>query len=202
MKNIEEKNWGEKEINQLSKVRFFCLEQFFHGNFFTWKIISNWITFFEIEGLVFVKLGSKITYYFWKVSAWLGKLDSTNLEVFLDKRSFFVWINVCKTFSRPSADVFWTLKTDCQNCVFICPDKLLREKNFPGTGKMLNLMNVFQNGGRGRSFFGIWWKKWTFGGKLLGELTERDSTAPDGLSEERHVLAKIIPKNKLFQHSA
>ena len=150
MKNIEEKNWGEKEINQLSKVRFFCLEQFFHGNFFTWKIISNWITFFEIEELVFVKLGSKITYYFWKVSAWLGKLDSTNLEVFLDKRSFFVWINVFKTFSRHSGDVFWNLKADCQNCVFVCPVKLLQEKFY--SRKNVQFDSFFQNrgGGQGR----------------------------------------------------
>ena len=49
------------------------------------------------------------------------------LRVFLGKRFFLGWINVLKTFSRHSADVFWSLKAYCQNCVFVCPDKLLLE---------------------------------------------------------------------------
>ena len=67
---------------RLSNLRFICLHYFFHGDFFTWRLISSWITFPEIKPFVFVKVRSKITYPFWKVSAWLSKLDSTNLERF------------------------------------------------------------------------------------------------------------------------
>ena len=45
----------QQHFNRLSKMDFICLEQFFHGDFFAWKIISNWITFFGSRGICFRK---------------------------------------------------------------------------------------------------------------------------------------------------
>ena len=161
-------------IDSLSSRLFLDTRQMF---FETWKQI--------------VKIG-KNTYYSWKVSAWLSKLDSTNLEGFLGKRYFFGWLTFFKTFSWHSADVFWTLKADCQNCVFICPDKLLLEKIY--SWKNVQFDVFFQEGGQGGLvFFRVLWKNWNFGGKLSGESSERDSTFPELLFEVRHV----FPKNFL-----
>ena len=112
---------------------------------------------------------------------------------------FIGWINVFKTSPRLSRDVFRTLKTDCQICVFICPDKLLREKIF--SWKNVQFGKVCQNGGRGgrEIFFWVLWKKRSFGRKLSGELSEGESTFPDGLFEERHVFPKTFAINKSFQ---
>ena len=149
----------------------------------------------ESEDFVFVKFRSKITYCFWKVSAWLSKLDGANLECFSGKRSFFL---VESMSSRLFLDIrqmfFWTLKADCQNCVFICPDELLLEKFY--SWKNVEVDSFFQNGGRGggggvgRGFRNFVEKRF-FGGKLSGESSERDSTIPEWLFEER----RVFPKN-------
>ena len=47
--------WQE-HFNRLSKMRFICLEEFFYGNFVTWKVLSNWITFFGNWRLCFRKI--------------------------------------------------------------------------------------------------------------------------------------------------
>ena len=108
---------------------FICLEQIFHGDFFYLESYKQLDNLFRKLSILFVKVRSKITYYFWKVSASLSKLDGANVEGFLGKRSFFL---VESMSSRLFLDIwqmfFWTLKADCQNCVFICTDKLLLEK--------------------------------------------------------------------------
>ena len=66
---------------------------------------------------------------------------------------------------------------------------------------MFSLIILFRTGG-GRGvgfFFRILWKKRIFGGKTSGELSERDSTFPEGLFEERNVFPKTFPINKSFQ---
>ena len=73
-----------------------------------------------------------------------------------------------------------------------------RKKDFPG--KKFSLITFFRmGGGVGERFFWILWKKWTFGGKLSGGWSERDSTLPEGLFEERHIYPKTFPINKSFQ---
>ena len=36
----------QQHFNRLSKFRSICLDCFFHGNFFTWKLKNSWITFY------------------------------------------------------------------------------------------------------------------------------------------------------------
>ena len=192
----------QQHFNRLSKMRFICLEQLFHGDFFYLESYKQLVNLFRKSSTFFVTFRSKITYFFWKVSAWLSKLDSKTLEGFLGIRSFFGWINVFKNFSRHSADVFWTSKADYQNFVFICPYRLLQEKRF--SWKNFQFDNIFQNGGRGgrESFFWVLWKKRNFGVKLSGGWSERDSTLPEGLFEERRVFPKNFQWIIFFKHSA
>ena len=178
-------------------MRFICLEQIFHGDFFTWKVLSNWITFFGNWAFCSWNLGTKLRTIFEKFQHYCQNWIVRNWMVFLGKRSFFGWINVFKNFSRHSADVFWTLKTNCQNCVFVCPYKFLQEKNFPG--EMFTLIVFLRKGAGGKSFCRNLWKKRSFGGKWSGLLSERDSTLPEGLFEGRHLFPKFFPIKKSFQ---
>ena len=50
----------QHNFNRLSKMRFICLEQIFHGDFFTWKVLSNWITFFGNWAFCSWNLGTKL----------------------------------------------------------------------------------------------------------------------------------------------
>ena len=109
---------------------------------------------------------------------------------------FIGWINVFKTSPRLSRDVFRTLKTDCQICVFICPDKLLQGKKFPWKNVKFDFFS--ENGGGG-GFFEFLGKKRNFGRKLSGELSERYSKFPEGLFEERDVFPKTFQIKKCFQ---
>ena len=61
---------------------------------------------------------------------------------------------------------------------------------------MFSLIVFFRPGAGGGAravgeFFRILWKKGTFGGKMSGELSERDSTFPERLFEGR----RVFPKN-------
>ena len=73
-------------VNKISTVRQICVSSvfinFFLAIFLTWNLKAVEKLFPEIELFVFVKVRSKITYYFWKVSARLSKLVSTSLEGF------------------------------------------------------------------------------------------------------------------------
>ena len=133
----------------------------------------------------------------------MSKLDSKNLEIFLGKRSFF-WLNQClvfKTFSllldtRQMFFEFWkqTLKiVSLSGHISFSRKKTFLEKK--------SLWYFFSERGRGgKFFFRNLWKKRSFGGKLSGGLSERDSTLPEGLFEERHVFPKNFPIKKIFSN--
>ena len=148
----------------------------------------------ESEDFVFVKFRSKITYCFWKVSAWLSKLDGANMEGFLGKRSFFL---VESMFSRLFLDIrqmFSELWKQIVKIVSLSVQMNFSWKNFT-PGKMLKLIVFFRTGagvggGVGLGFRNFVEKRF-FGGKLSGELSERDSTFPEWLFEER----RVFPKN-------
>ena len=115
----------------------------------------------ESEDFVFVKFRSKITYCFWKVSAWLSKLDGANMEGFLGKRSFFL---VESMFSRLFLDIrqmFFELWKQIVKIVSLSVQMNFSWKNFT-PGKMLKLIVFFRTGagvGGGWGWgFGILWK--------------------------------------------
>ena len=72
----------QQHFSRLSKMRFICLEQIFLGDFFTWKVVKQLDNLFQKLSILFVKFRNKITYYFWKVSALLPKLDCKKLDGF------------------------------------------------------------------------------------------------------------------------
>ena len=63
--------------------RFFYLESY--------KQLDN---LFRKLSILFVQFKSKNTYYFWKVSTWLSKLDCKNLDGFFLVNGLF-WLNPC-----------------------------------------------------------------------------------------------------------
>ena len=170
--------------------RFFCLADY--------KQLDN---FLEIEDFVFVEFSSKITYCFRKVSVWLSKLDGANLEGFLGKRSFFL---VESMFSRLFLDIrqmFFEVWRHIVKIVSLSVQKNFSWKNFI-PGKMFSLIVFFRaTAGLGGGFTILWIKRF-FGGKLSGELSERDSTFPEGLLEERRVFPKNFQWIIFFKHSA
>ena len=67
-------------------------------------------------------------------------------------------------------------------------------------GKMFSLIILFRMGGGGVwTFLKKFVEKTDFWRKLSAELSERDSTLPEGLFEERHVFPKTFPINTTFQ---
>ena len=67
-------------------------------------------------------------------------------------------------------------------------------------GKLFSLIILFRMGvGGGWTFLKKFMEKTDFWRKLSAELSERDSTLPEGLFEERHVFPKTFPINTTFQ---
>ena len=100
------------------------------------------------------------------------------------------------TFSRHSADVFWTLKADCQNCVFICPDKLPWKNFIPG--KKLSLIFFFSEWGAGGSFSEFCGKN----GLLAENCQESCKIGTQSFQRNflrRDMFSEKFPMNKFFQ---
>ena len=183
----------QQHFNRLSKMRFICLEEIFHGNFVTWKVLSNWITFFGNRGLCFLKIKEQNYVLFLKSFRMIVKTRWCKFGFFLGKRSFFLVESIFSSLFLDIRQMFFEVWKQIVKIVSLSVQiNFSWKKYFSGT--MFSMMFFFQKGGQGGvEFFRSLWKNWTFGGKLSGELSERDSTFPELLFEVRHV----FPKNFL-----
>ena len=171
--------------------------------FFTWKVISNWIIFLEIEDFVFVKFRSKITYCFRKVSALLSKKDGSNLEGFLGKRSFF-WVE--SMFSRLFLDIremFFEIWKQIVKIVSLSVQLNFSRKNFI-PGKMFSLIVFFRTGGGGKGgggVFQIFVEKlnWIFGGKIVKRVVRTGINFSRATFWGKTRFSENFPVNKFFQ---
>ena len=112
--------------------------------------------------------------------------------------SLFWWMIVFENFFQTLGGFFLDFgkktSTDCQNCIFICPEKHLQEKKFSWE-KTKSFIKVQTSSG---AFFKKnWWKKLFFGGKLSAQLSKLDSTLPEGRFGEKYVSRK---KNQLKKY--
>ena len=77
------------------------------------------------------------------------------------------------------------ISTDCQKCVFTCPEKHLQEKNFLEKNKDFDKIPDNE-----RSFFWIfYWEKWIFGRELSAQLS-RLECKPEGNIGGKYVSRK------------
>ena len=109
------------------------------------------------------------------------------------KRSFSAWMNSSKLFPdfQQTSFEFWKQIGK----IVILSVRITFFRKF--VCKKIQFDNFLQNS---VGFFLEFWKELTtFSGKLSGRLSERVSTFPEVLFEERHVFPKTFPRNKSFQ---
>ena len=120
---------------------------------------------------------------FYKSGGFLGNrsflVESMSSRLFPDFRQMFLelWKQIVKFVSLSVQINFSRKKLFLEKCKF----------------------DFFSENGGGGGIFEFLGKKLCFGGKLSGELSERDSNFPEGLFEERHVFPKAFPLIKSFQ---
>ena len=107
-----QRNWAEicrtltTTLQPTVKNAFYQSRTNFLWRFFYLESYKQLDNLFRKLSILFVQFKSKNTYYFWKVSTWLSKLDCKNLDGFFWSTVFFGWILVFKAFSRHSAMFF------------------------------------------------------------------------------------------------
>ena len=111
---------------------------------------------------------------------------------------FFVWLIVFKTFSRYSADVLWTLKADCQKCVFICPDKLLLEIIYSWKNVQFDVF-FSERGARGGASFSKFVEKLDFWQETVRRVVRTGLNVSRATLWGRTRFSEKFPVNKFFQ---
>ena len=114
------------------------------------------------------------------------------------KLSLFWWKIVFKNFVQRLGGCFLDfgkkISTDCQKCIFICPENHLQEKVFPEKKKpFVKFLDIE------RSFpWNFWWKKWIFVREVSAQLSRLNSRLPEGHFGEQYVSRKKINSKKVL----
>ena len=84
----------QHNFNRLSKLRSICLDYFFHGAFFTLKLLNSWITFSGNRADLFCKILEKQFVLLLKSFSFIVKSGLHKSGGFFQRKlSFFGWMN-------------------------------------------------------------------------------------------------------------
>ena len=129
----ETKNVGLwQKINNIVRFAFLSVQIFFSKTKNFLEINKHSANCFKISTVFFVEWGTS-TYYWQKIFSVVEKIRFHASAGFCHRKlSLFWWMIVFKKFFQTLGGCFLDFgkktSTDCQNCIFICPEKHLQEK--------------------------------------------------------------------------
>ena len=156
----EEKCWTlARKINNIVRFAFLSVQTIFSKRKIFLEKNKHFANCFKFSTDFFVRWRTS-TYFWQKIFSMLEKIRFRASAGFCHRKlSLFWWMIVFKMYFSVVGWMFsgrWLkTSTDCQNCIFICPEKHLQEKKI--SWKKTNSFINFQTSSGG-FFKKIWWK--------------------------------------------